>query len=100
MVRSTRLVATITLTVCTLAAAVACNNAADDANKAKTAQAMADDKSGAATRESDEKAKNAQAEAETKIAAAHADHGRRIRFSFGPGFPGFCTALPLFGSVA
>jgi len=72
MVRSTRLVTTTTLTVCLLAA-VACNNASDDANKAKTAQAMADDKSGAAIRESDEKVKSAQTEADTKIAAAHAD---------------------------
>jgi hypothetical protein len=73
MVRSTRLIATTTLTVCLLAAAVACDNASDDANRAKTAQAMANDKSGAAIRESDEKVKNAQAEADTKVAAAHAD---------------------------
>jgi hypothetical protein len=73
MVYSTGFVASTALTVCLLTGAVACDNASDEANKAKTAQAMADDKSGAALRESDEKIKNAQAEADTKIAAAHAD---------------------------
>ena len=73
MVISTRLFAT-TLSVCLVAAAaVACDNASDDANKARTAQATANDKSGAAVRESDEKVKSAQAEADQKIAAAHAD---------------------------
>jgi hypothetical protein len=73
MVRSARLLAS-TLSVClAAAAAVACNNASDDANKARSAQATANDKSGAAVRESDEKVKSAQAEADQKIAAAHAD---------------------------
>jgi hypothetical protein len=73
MVRSTRLLAT-TLTVClAAAAAAACDNASDDANKAKAAQATADDKSGAAVRESNDKVKSAQAEADQKIAAAHSD---------------------------
>jgi len=51
----------------------ACDNASDDARKARSAQATADDKSGAAVQESDEKVKSAQAEADQKIAAARAD---------------------------
>jgi tetrahydromethanopterin S-methyltransferase subunit G len=73
MVRFTRLV-TSTLSICLVAAAAAaCNTASDDANKAKAAQATANDKSGAAVRESDEKVENAQAEADKKIGAARAD---------------------------
>jgi len=73
MVSSTRLLAT-TLSVClVVATAVACDNASDDANKARSAQATANDKSGAAVRESDDKVKVAQGEADQKIAAAHAD---------------------------
>jgi hypothetical protein len=51
----------------------ACDNASDDARKARNAQATADDKSGAALRESDDKVKSAQTEADQKIAAARAD---------------------------
>ena len=50
----------------------ACDNASDDARKAQTAQAEANDKSGAAMKEADQKVKSAQAEADGKIAAARA----------------------------
>jgi hypothetical protein len=54
------------------AAAVACDHASDEANKAGNAQATANDKSGAAVRESNENIETAQAEGDQKI-AAHAD---------------------------
>jgi hypothetical protein len=61
------------LTALTFALSTACNNAADDAKRVNGAQAEANDKSGAATKEATEKVDNAQAEADEKIAAARAD---------------------------
>ncbi len=68
MIRSS-ILATATVVICL----TACDPASDDAKKVQAARAEADDKSGAAVKESGEKVKGAQAEAETKIAAARAD---------------------------
>lgn len=61
----------------TLTCVVGCDKAADDQNKANTAQAEADKKIAEAKKEAADKSNNAQAEADKKIAAAEGDFGKR-----------------------
>lgn len=61
----------------TLALSTGCDKAADDQNKATSAQSEADKKIADAKKEAADKAVSAQAEADKKIAAAENDFGKR-----------------------